>query len=241
MRSSIRTFSPSSCVLSIRWSSLVRLSAIDDSRRDNYEILHVCALGSKRNHICILSGRVRLCDCNPSTCSCFPITNKTLVGNDCNNLNGKAWLTLRIHRNIETYLYFWCFLLHLFFRLLILHLWVSHLNWLSLDDWLLWLFRFFLGLDFWLFRDLLLRLDSFCNFFYQFFDWWLSFYFLLLSSWLLFEAFRTEEVRVLGAVECFAVATELLLYVVIVLGFHFVRRWLSLVWRCDLCSWLWTE
>lgn len=141
------------------------------------------------------------------------------------------------------FLYFWCFHLHLFFRLLILHLWVSHLNWLSLNDWLLWLFRFFLGLDFWLgrFRDLLLRLDSFCNFFYQFFDWWLSFYFLLLSSWLLFEAFRTEEVRILGAVECFAVATELLLYVVIVLGFHFVRRWLSLVWRCDLCSWLWTE
>jgi len=116
-------------------------------------------------------------------------------------------------------LYFGCFFFLLFLLLFILHLDISFYNWLRVDYWLLRFLWLFCGCDNWLFRELRLGRDSFCNFFYEFLDWWSFYCFFCLLSLLLFEAFRAEKVCILGSVEGFTVVAKSHL-VAVVLLFH---------------------
>ena len=73
----LRTSSPTSCAESGGCSSRVMLSIERDSHMCNYGLPSVYVWGSTRIRTCILSRRVPLSYCIPSTCLCFPVTNKT--------------------------------------------------------------------------------------------------------------------------------------------------------------------
>lgn len=68
-----RTSSPSSGELSQGYSSLTESFATNGNQMCSYVLQRDGALGSIRNHICIPSGRVRLCGRNASTFLCSPI------------------------------------------------------------------------------------------------------------------------------------------------------------------------
>jgi len=69
-------------------------------------------------------------------------------------------------------LYFGCFFFFLlFFLLFILHLDVRFYDRLRFNYWLLGFLWLFCRCDNWLFWELRLGRDSFCNFFYEFLDW----------------------------------------------------------------------
>lgn len=149
----------------------------------------------------------------------------------------KSDFTVAFPALVSVSLYFGLFFLLLLLHFFIFHLYIGFSDWLRINAWLCWLFRLFNRF----FSRLLLRYlrrwrDGICHFLDKLLDWRSSRRVLLLFSLLLFEALRTEIIRILSTIESFAIITESK-FVCVVRRFHGCM--LLEIGLIEVISWLW--